>query len=457
MNLWQTLARNPERAAPLTLDEYANWFSLNGLAYGLTGSTTISNPREEIGGDFKGFIDGAYKSNGVIFSCVLARMLVFSEARFQFRQMRSGRPGDLFGNPSLQLLERPWPNATTGDLLTRGIQDADLAGNFYAVRRPRGIKRMRPDWVTIITGTDTRPDQDATPNDLDLEVLGYAYHPGGKQSGNTPVILMREEVAHFAPIPDPSANFRGMSWISPIVREVMADTAATSHKLQFFENGATPNMVVTLDPAVNQAAAEKLQAAISAKYAGLHGAYETMVLGGGADVKVIGADMRQVDFKVTQGHGETRVAAAAGVPPIIVGLSEGLQSATYSNYGQAKRRFADGTIRPLWRNMAGSLSTLVDVPAGAELWYDDRDIPFLAEDVKDAAEAQQVEASTISTLVDAGYEPDAVIDAVTAGDLKRLKGKHTGLYSVQLQAPTATPPAGSQNGNGQPALPAATT
>jgi phage portal protein BeeE len=55
---------------------------------------------------------------------------------------------------------------------------------------------------------------------------------------------------------------------------------------------------------------------------------------------------------VTQGAGETRIAAAAGVPPVIVGLSEGLQAATYSNYSQARRRFADGTMRPLWRNAA---------------------------------------------------------------------------------------------------------
>jgi hypothetical protein len=63
--------------------------------------------------------------------------------------------------------------------------------------------------------------------------------------------------------------------------------------------------------------------------------------------------MKQIDFKVTQGHGETRIAAAAGVPPIIVGLSEGLEAATYSNYGQARRRFADVTMRPLWRERGG--------------------------------------------------------------------------------------------------------
>jgi hypothetical protein len=134
-----------------------------------------------------------------------------------------------------------------------------------------------------------------------------------------------------------------------------------------------------------------------------------------------------------QGAGETRIAAAGGVPPIIVGLSEGLSAATYSNYGQARRRFADGTMRPLWRNAAASLATLITVPTNSELWYDDRDIPFLAEDVKDAAEIQQMNAAAIRQLIDSGFEPDTVISAVTAGDLNRLR--HSGLYSVQLQPP----------------------
>jgi hypothetical protein len=134
-------------------------------------------------------------------------------------------------------------------------------------------------------------------------------------------------------------------------------------------------------------------------------AYKTLYLGGGADVKVIGTDLKQIDFKVTQGAGETRIAAAAGVPPIIVGLSEGLESATYSNYGQARRRFADGTMRPLWRNAAGSLARIMEMPGDSELWYDDRDIPFLQEDMKDEAEIQQLQSAAIRQLVDAGFKP----------------------------------------------------
>jgi hypothetical protein len=419
--------------APLSLDDWAGMFSFNGLFYPgqQPAQTTLGEKAEEIGGDFMGVVQGAYKANGVVFACMVARMLLFSEARFQFRQVRNGRPGDLFGTKALERLERPWPGGTTGDMLGRAMQDSDLAGNWYGRQMPGGVHRMRPDWVTIVLGSQSAPQNPAQA--IDSEILGYVYHPGGRGSGEKPVALLREEVAHFAPIPDPLASYRGMSWLTPVVREIMGDSAASTHKLRFFENGATVNLVVTLDEKVKKAQFDEWVEAFEENHKGVLNAYKTLYLGGGADVTPVGANMREVDFTDVQGHGETRIAAAAGTPPVIVGLSEGLQAATYSNYGQACRRFADGTMRPLWRNMAGSLATIVDVPSSAELWYDDRDIPFLQEDVKDAAEIRQTDASSVKTLVDAGFEPASVIEAVTADDLSRLS--HTGLFSVQLQPP----------------------
>jgi phage portal protein BeeE len=180
-------------------------------------------------------------------------------------------------------------------------------------------------------------------------------------------VLLPEQVAHFAPLPDPMARFRGMSWLSPILEEILADRSAITHKKSFFDNGAKLGYVVTLgDNITNPDQFDKWVDKFKGGHEGEWNAYKTLFLASGADVKTVGADMKQVDFSAVQGHGETRICAAARVPPIIVGLSEGLDSATYSNYGQARRAFADLTMRPLWRNIAGSLARIVDVPAGAD-------------------------------------------------------------------------------------------
>jgi phage portal protein BeeE len=362
--------------------------------------------------------------------------MVFSEARFQFRAMRSGRPGELFGTQDLALLEQPWRNGTTGDLLSRMIQDADLAGNAFFTVVGEGdnqrIRRLRPDWVTIVTGSHADPDLygDA----LDGDILGYIYGPRapGSDEGD---VLLPEQVAHFAPIPDPEYQFRGMSWLTPVIREIEGDQAATQHKLGFFRNGATLQTVVSLDPSIKPEVFERFKAKMDGEHRGSLNAYKTLYVGGGADVKVVGADLRQLDFKAVQGAGETRLAAAAGVPAVIVGFSEGLAGSSLNagNYASSRRRFADATLRPLWRNAAGSLATLVPPPSGAELWYDDRDIAFLREDNEQIAQIQAQQAVTIRQYVDAGYEPKSVVEAVQANDLSLLK--HTGLFSVQLQKP----------------------
>lgn len=421
----------------LSLDEYAQFFTYNGLGYPLTPAQTLVGDREEVPNSFSAYVSGVYKSNGVVFACMLARLLLFSEMRFQFRRVTNGRPGDLFGTKDLSILETPWSGATTGDLLTRAIQDVDLAGNFYVHRTMQGqLRRLRPDWVSIVLGSQYGPEDGAVPGDLNAEVLGYAYQPGGPYAGRDVLVLPVDTVAHFAPIPDPIASYRGMSWVTPVLREVMGDSAANTHKLRFFENGASVNMVVTMDPGIKQEAFNRWIRIFEQGHQGALNAYKTLYLGGGADVKSVGSNFQQMDFKVTQGAGETRIAAAAGVPPVIVGLSEGLSAATYSNYSQARRRFADGTMRPLWRNMAGSMARIINAPTGAELWYDDRDIAFLRVDEQDRAQILTTDATTMVKLVQSGWEPDSVVAAVQSGDFSKLV--HTGLYSVQLQPPGTT-------------------
>jgi hypothetical protein len=250
------------------------------------------------------------------------------------------------------------------------------------------------------------------------------------------VFYLADEIAHFAPIPDPQARFRGMSWLTPIVREVMADKAMSDHKISFLENGATPNLAVKL----NVDDLEKFKSWISEfkkNHEGSVNAYKTMFLAAGADVSVVGANMQELSFKETQGAGETRIAAAAGTPPVLVGLSEGLEAATYSNYKSAARRFVDMTMRPLWRNAAGSLAQIIRVPSDSELWYDDRDIQVLQDDELDAASITSTDASSVQTLVNSGFTPESVVKAIAARDVTLLV--HTGLLSVQLQDPTATP------------------
>jgi len=758
-----------DEAARSQLTDYVNTgFTFNGVGYWPPYGGQVRKNREEIENSFTGYVTGAYKSDGVVFATILARLLLFTEARFQWQHMLNGRPQDLFGDDALNVLENPWPNGTTGELLARMEQDVSLAGNFYAVRDGDRIRRLRPDWVSIVL---TAPPEEAIASD----VAGYAYYPGGITSGSTPEIYPVDEMCHWcadeeteiltaegwkdfralqvgdevltlnhqtglsewqpaldvmvfpaerrslvsmegrefsslttgnhrwaverknsraggyvrrwatsdsistgdripiaafcadtpaeqkwtdalvelvawfwtegryksgskpgirargiqiaqsaknadnvarirasltalfgpavqamskrgprseqphewreaidddmlifslsanasdvvtehapskvvttgflrsltqaqldlfiqvsmladnngadrlaqknpamaeqfalacilagrpvsirpgqeklrgyrmtnvrmlkkrhvypqesrrpnstftvsrvdydghvwcprtqnetwlarrrgsvyftgnSPIPDPEAQFRGMSWLTPVLQEVIGDKLATVHKNKFFENGATLQTVFLLKETVTGEQFKEFIRLADEAHVGVDNAYKPLYMGGGADAKVIGADLKQLDFKAVQGAQETRIAAAAGVPPIIVGLSEGLASATYSNYAMARRKFGDHWARPQWRSACAALQVLTDVPEDARLWYDDRDIAFLREDQKDAAEIGQIRASTINTYITAGFTPESAVAAVDGDDLTLLV--HTGMVSVQLQPP----------------------
>jgi len=408
--------------------------------WGMTGQPN----RESIGNDFLAYIDGAYKASGTVFACMLARESLFSEARFMWRARRNGRAGRMFGTEELRLIERPWPGGTTGELLARMIQDADLAGNFYATTvdnagragrasaggAGRRIVRMRPDWVTIILGSVSNH-----PYALDTKIIGYEYAPPASAQGTVDsTLLLPDEVVHFSPRQDPAARFRGMSWLTPVLREIEADKSATKHKLKFFDQGASISTVVSLDKDISPEQFDEFVQRFREKTEGVDQAYKTLFLGGGADVTLNGSTMQQLDFKATQGAGETRVASASGMHPVIVGLSEGLAGSSLNagNFQAAIRLTADKTVRPLWRNAASALGRIMSDPgADTELWYDDREVAFLRDDSTDIAEIQSQQASTANSLTTAGFTPESVVEYLDTGDLRQLK--HSGLFSVQLQ------------------------
>lgn len=404
--------------------------------YGYSNPVTTygSNPAEPIPDNFESFVLNGLRKDSIIGALIAIRTSVFAEARFQFQDLSNSRAGRLFGTRELALLEKPWPGGTTPNLLSRMILHADLAGNSYVARIEGELVILRPDWVEILMEPRIRLGAK-----VGYKKIGYVYWEGGKHSKNDPAIFLPDEVAHFSGIPDPLATYRGMSWMTPIIREIQADLAASDHKLKFFENAATPNIAVSIPKEVTPENYERFRDIMDARAKGSANAYETMYLGGGADVTVIGAHLGQIDFKVTQGAGETRMAAAAGVPAVLVGFSEGLQGSSLNagNYQSAKRRFVDATISTMWRDVAGSLQVIIRPPNDAcRLWYDARDIPFLRDDESSLADIVNKRAATIKSLVEAGYDPDSVVQAVDAEDLTLLK--HSGMFSVQLQSPGST-------------------
>lgn len=432
------------RDALMSWPDYLNLitnFSFQGINY-VVPSGTVREMTAQQG-----------KQNPIVFACMALRAAVFAEIRLQFQSFASGRPSKLFGTPALQLVEKPWPTGTCREFLSRMEWDVSLAGNSYWVRDLNNLVRLDPFKTHILTG-DVLGD---TNRPYGTTLLGYAVSDASNQDVQ---VFLPDEVIHHKPIPDPDHPFRGQSWLSTIVTEISSDIDMTTYKKSFLNNGATPNIVVTMPMGASKEDMEKFRDKMEAFHTSPTNAFKTLYVGNGADVKAIGANFADMSFAAVQSQGETRIAAAAGCPPALLGIAEGLKGSTLNsgNFVNVARAFADRAMRPLWGAGCGAMETLVPPPNGARLWYSEREVPFLQQDETDASSIRMNDSSTMLNLVNSGYEPDSVMQAVTSGDFTLLT--HTGLFSVQLQPPGTGDPATAVlvpvgGGKATPALPAA--
>jgi len=397
-----------------------------GMASGAAVMTTSygSPDREAVLPQFTAWAQKAHASNAPVFAAFLLRMMLFSEARFCFQALDDKH---LFGNTDLSLLEHPWgPDSTSGSLLARMEQDAGLTGNAY-IWAPPGegrLVRLRPDWMTIISelvpvdggGTYRRK-------------RGYWFEPPKGVTGQgTGHLVPADEVCHWAPIPDPAADFRGMSWLTPIVRDVAGDDGLTQYKIKYLQNSASPNLLIKYASKLQDATVDKIRERMVARHGGVDNAFKTLVLDQGADVTVIGNSLSQMDFSGVSAAGTDRILAASMVPGVLVGL-EPLRGAG-KGYQESMHKLADLWARPQWRSVCGALGQLITVPAGNRLWFDTADIAALQDGALQRGQTALVNMQAVLTARQAGYSRESIPVAVTSGDITKL-----------VPDPAAVPPA----------------
>lgn len=436
MNLLDRLRGQRElNTLPYSLEQFvydSNTYPLSGMF------SQRGTPRQDIENNFEAYIANIHSREGVVAAAVAARALLLSSLIFKFRNLSDGAQAQLFGTEALLPLERFAPPITRERLLFRAETHASYAGNAYFWSQPGGtVRLLNPDRVSLVVASDMDPD---TPADqLDGELVAYVYHPDRSKSQGQ--VLPAAEVVQWAPEPHPTNPWIGQSWVTSVLSEIQGDRQISEHSNSFYSNAATPNLIFSFPVEVAQATITSYAEQINATTAGSRNAGKNLFMGHGADVDVVGAKLSELNLRDTQGGYETRIASRSRVPATVLGIREGMQGSSLNagNYNSARRMWSDGWFTPTAQSLCSALAPLVEVPTAAELTFDPSRVLFLQEDRKDEAEVQQFQASTIRQLIDGGFDPKSVVEAVRTGDLSKLE--HGGLLSVQLQAPGSTQPA----------------
>jgi hypothetical protein len=426
---------SPQRSShgPYSLDQYLadmaamGWHGGTGFTQTLADGRKVSWPSTNIPAT-----TGRLQSNGASWTVSHFVARNFGAGRFVFRRISpGGRPGEFFTSSALTPLQSATPGLSQSQILVRAYLDACAGGNSYwttprklgledsdrAVRLPLGQVQ-----IVVVPG----------PGGFGWEKAGYVYSPDPKDPGLVHFLDL-DQVAHFMPWPDPADPYRGMSWMTPHLRQVYTDELLTDHVANYFLNAATPNLIVRYPVEVDSdeiAAYKKVYEAVNS---GPANAGRAVHVGGGVDITPAGANLADAGASLISQMSQAALAAAAGVPAILVGFAGASASEPeYVAQGQARRLFADATLWPLWNDAAAAFSTLIAPPPGgpAELAIDGRDVPMLREDSKDQAEVLAVLIGALNAAVMNGWDPETAKAAVLAGDLSLLT--HTGALSVQL-------------------------
>lgn len=435
------LPRSEERARwpeTYSFQTFVDWFTFQSKQYGITG-TSPAMP----GDSFTSYVDAIHRKNPVISAAATSRALLVSQLRFVYRNNAvSSTPGRTFGDRTLSLLERPGAMKRSAFLSTMELHGS-YAGSAYPVVKNGKLFLLRPDWTTVVMASDSDPvtvdDMTLPPSDAVVSAIVYQPEHNGKKG--RPEAFVPGEFTIWSPEPDPVYWWRGVSWVSALVREFAIDGQVTEHQSKFFENAATPQLVFTMDPSKTPQEIQEYAAVVNQRFAGTQNAHKNMFLGGGTDVKVVGSMLDNLALKDVSGGFETRVAARSMVPAVVLGIREGLGGSALNsgNYGQTRRQWADKWYTPTADSLCEALQDLLPPKPDAELSWDRSRVMFLQEDEKDAADIRQVNSVALRQLVEAGYEPVSAVEYLHTDDITKLR--HTGNVSVQLQPPGSGSPA----------------
>jgi len=397
------------RAAPLGYSErdYTGAEYVGGMGGALAG-------RESAAQGIVRRARQAHADNGIVFAVEAVKTALFAEARFTYQALTDGHE---FGDTSLALLEHPWPNADSGELLTRMAQDATFGNSYMRKATPADgsgdvLVQMRQEQVTIVS-QEMRDDMGR----IWRQPVGYLEETG---PGKDDQFFTVDEVGHFSPVPDPKARWRGMSWLTPILTEVHSDKALTQYKQFHLDNGAMPGLVVKYSMKLSDKTIGILRKRIRARYGGPENAGNVLVLDEGADMAVAGSSLQDLQFDAVSKAGERRVCAAAGPGLLVIcGFEQGDPMA-------AVRQLADFWARPRWRMACAALEHLVGGPAASpqvpvRLWYDVAGIAALREGELTRAQAYLVSMQAVASSVQGGFTRDSAVAAAAGYDISLLK------------------------------------
>lgn len=215
---------------------------------------------------------------------------------------------------------------------------------------------LRPDRCGPIYSDKTTPGESI--------LSGWSYLVPG--TGNY-INLPRRDVLCFL-WPDPAGEsggiVEGLGPLQVLSTEVAADNQATTYVGSLLANYATPGVVIQVQGSLrDENDARLIKENFKRDFGGVS-VGTPAVIDAGSTVTAIGFSLQDLEFPALRRVSESRIAAAFGVPAILVGLQVGLESGIRATIAEQREYFAETTLSTHWRAFADQFTHSVASETG---------------------------------------------------------------------------------------------
>jgi len=291
-----------------------------------------------------------YVKNSIASACINMIATSAPEAKLKVYRVAGNEEIEVTDHWLMRLIERPNPHMSTFELweLTHIYLNTAGAAYWELVRASRNPN------APVVEVLPLRPDRIKVIPDRKDYIGGYQYEVNGQSITYEPW-----EILAF-PLPNPIDEFRPLSPLARVAREIGIDNETTDFTKAFFENGAVPGGILSTDQQLTEEESDRIELRWWQRFRGKRRG-RTAVLGKGAQYQQLSMNFQEMEFESLRAFTETRICAAFGVDPVLLPSWVGIRyGGKYSNYQEARKHLWDETLIPALRRIETKVSMLLE-------------------------------------------------------------------------------------------------
>lgn len=241
---------------------------------------------------------------GHVYKCVTLIYRRAISVPIKLYKERADEDEEIKRHPFVDLMRRPNPFMTGGDLKAMTFMHRDLTGMAFWLKAMNGLARPAELWPLPV-GNFVK----FVFNDAGDELLKYEF----RTDRGRPVFYDPEEIVYFR-YPHPAYLLDGASPIQAMAFAYDTDLAIRVYQRNFFQNSARPDIVFQTEQDIEKEDAKRLLLAWKQAHQGVANAWEPAILDKGLKIEALTTAAKDFEFAALAGWTKEDILEAYNVP-----------------------------------------------------------------------------------------------------------------------------------------------